>query len=108
MKRVLLLLTLGISLTAVAKDSATVVADDAVAPSADFIELTKAYQNRPKIALENNAFIYLAGLSAPEDTDPMDFGQKVIDWSNQKIANGGESDTIRNLPVKLSTIRQYC
>ncbi len=94
MKCVLLLLTLGISLTAVAKDSATVVADDTVAPSADFIELTKAYQNRPKIAPENNAFIYLVGLIAPEDTDPMAFGQKIIDWSNQKIANGGESGTL--------------
>ncbi len=93
MKRVLLLLTLGISLTAIAKDSATVAADNAVAPSADFIELTKAYQNRPKISPENNAFIYLVGLNAPEDTDPMTFGQKIIDWSNQKIANGGESDT---------------
>ncbi|PID64630.1 MAG: hypothetical protein CR977_03555 [Gammaproteobacteria bacterium] len=93
MKRVLLLLTLGFSLTAIAKDSATVVADDVVAPSADFIELTEAYQNRPKIAPENNAFIYLVGLTAPEDTDPMAFGQKIIDRSNQKIANGGESDT---------------
>ncbi len=93
MKRVFLLLALGISLIAVAKDSATVVADDTVAPSADFIELTKAYQNRPKIAPENNAFIYLVGLAVPEDTDPMAFGQKIIDWSNQKIANGSKSDT---------------
>lgn len=90
--KLIILMTLSLSFAAFAKENLA-TDKNAVAPSADFIELTEAYHNRPKIAPKDNAFIYLVGLTAPEGTDPMTFGQQVIDWSNQKVANGGKSDT---------------
>lgn len=107
-----LFLSLIIALAAVAQEPGnnTTANGNAVAPSADFIALpdfialNEAYQNRPKIPPKDNAFIYLAGITAPEDSDPMTFGQGVIDWSNQKIANGGKSDTPEpKVPYSLGT-----
>lgn len=88
--KMMLSLVLGISLTAAVSASERTATK--VLPSTDFIELTETYKNRPKVVSENNAFIYLMGLDAPKDSDPMHFGQQVIDWSNQKIANGGKND----------------
>ncbi len=87
-----LLLSLLISLTAVAKDNAVHI-DKTIAPSADFIELTEAYKDRTVIPPEKNAFVYLMGITAPEGKDPITVGQSIIDWSNKQIDNGGKSDS---------------
>ncbi len=67
--------------------------DKMVSPSADFIELIEAYQNRIPIPAEKNGFVYLMGIMAPKDEDPIAYGQAAINWSNNKVANGGKSDS---------------
>ncbi len=87
-----LLLSLVLALTAVAQEY-SVDEEMLVSPSADFIELTEAYQNRTPIPAEKNGFVYLMGIMAPKDEDPIAYGQAAIDWSNKKVANGGKSDS---------------
>ncbi len=67
--------------------------DKMVSPSADFIELTEAYQNRIPNPAEKNGFVYLMGIMAPKNEDPMAYGQAAINWSNNKVANGGKNDS---------------
>ncbi len=87
-----LLLSLVLALTAVAQEH-SVDKEMVVSPSADFIELTEAYQNRIPIPAEKNGFVYLMGIMAPKNEDPMAYGQAAINWSNNKVANGEKSDS---------------
>ncbi len=90
--KLLLLFSLLISLTSATKDKVP-HNNKTIAPSADFIELTEVYKKRAPVFPENNAFIYLVGITAPENEDPMNFGQTMIDWSNKKVDNGGKNDS---------------
>lgn len=87
-------LVLAFSISSIAIAEGDEVANH-LAPSADFIELSNIYQNRPKVSPENNAFVYLMGLTAPKNKAPIAFGQSIIDWSNQTIANSGKNNQPR-------------
>lgn len=94
MKHLLFFATL-ISLTAVSQVQSNDDNDHLVAPSTAFIELTELYQQRPVVAPDNNAFVYLLGISAPQNQNPMTVGQNMVDWVNEKIASRGENTASR-------------
>jgi hypothetical protein len=45
-------------------------------PSPDALRLAAAYDERPEVALEDNAFVYLLGFGAPLDADPVAIGRQ--------------------------------
>lgn len=68
----------------------TLAENHAVAPAVAFEALTKAYQNQPSVADKDNAFVYLMGITAPENQDPIEFGKTLI-YQENKITEGKKS-----------------
>lgn len=66
----------------------TLAENHAVVPSVAFETLTKAYQNQPTVADKDNAFVYLMGITAPENQDPIKFG-KILIYQENKMSEEG-------------------
>jgi hypothetical protein len=49
-------------------------------PSPDALRLMASYENRPAIADQDNAFVYLLGIEAPLDADARDIGMRRLAW----------------------------
>lgn len=68
----------------------TLAENHTVVPAVAFETLTKAYQNQPTVADKDDAFVYLMGITAPENQDPVEFGKMLIHQENQ-MAKGEKS-----------------
>jgi hypothetical protein len=56
-------------------------------PSPDALHLTAAYDTRPAVTDDDNAFIYLLGIDAPLEEDPRGLGARRLAWLQQASKN---------------------
>lgn len=53
-------------------------------PSAAALELQRLLDERPSVAHDNNAYVYVLGFSAPQEMDPQAAGERRLEWLNSK------------------------
>jgi hypothetical protein len=59
-------------------------------PSAAAVRLSEAYENRPTVRDEDNAFVYMMGFDVAPDDDPVEMGLKRIEWVRHYDGNASE------------------
>ncbi len=66
-------------------------ADEPPSPAAR--QLASVIASRPVVADSDNAYVYLLGMTVPEDQAPAEWGQRRMDWAREVTAGTAQGET---------------